>query len=63
MASRETLELEAAAVGINPDSYPNDSKLEQAILYAASNLAPGAVTVAAPSARAVKNAASGKKNV
>jgi hypothetical protein len=63
MASRETLELEAAALGINPDSYANDSKLEQAILYAAANLVPGAVTVAAPSARAVKNAASGKKNV
>jgi hypothetical protein len=63
MASREQLELQAASVGVNPDSYPNDSKLEQAVLNAAANLVPGAVTVAAPTARAIKNAASGKKNV
>lgn len=61
--SREQLELVAAAVNVNPDSYPNDSKLEQAVLYAASNLVAGNSAVLTPSVRAKKNAESGKKNV
>lgn len=34
MASRKELELRAAAVNVNAANYPNDSKLEQAVIYA-----------------------------
>lgn len=61
--SREQLELLAAAVNVNPDNYVNDSKLEQAVLYAAANVTAGTSTQLAPTVRAKKNAESGKKNV
>lgn len=63
MSSRDQLELLAAAVNVDPVSYPNDSKLEQAVLYAASNLTAGKQTVRTPTGKAVQNANSGKKNV
>lgn len=34
MASRAELEVRAVAVSVTASSYPNDSKLEQAVLYA-----------------------------
>ena len=34
MASRAELEVRAAAVSVEQSKYPNDSKLEQAVLYA-----------------------------
>jgi hypothetical protein len=63
MPSRDDLELFAALVNINPDSYTNDSKLEQAIYFAAAAVTVGTQAVATPSARAKNNAASKKKNV
>jgi hypothetical protein len=34
MAHRAELELRAAAVNVDTSTYPNDSKLEQAVIYA-----------------------------
>jgi hypothetical protein len=38
MPDRATLELRAGAVGVNPASYPNDSVLEQRVLYVEKRL-------------------------
>lgn len=37
MPDRATLDLRARAVGVNPASYPNDSALEQRVLYQEKN--------------------------
>lgn len=63
MASRGELELRAAKANVTSSSYPNDSKFEQAIIFAekASTASAVATTQAAP----VKAQAevSGGKNV
>lgn len=43
MASRSFLNLVARAVNIDPTSYANDSKLEQAVIYALKNTVGDAV--------------------
>lgn len=53
MPARKELELRAAAVNITPANYPNDSKLEQAIIWAETHLtASSTATVQAPTANA-----------
>lgn len=49
MPSRKDLEARAGALNIIAANYPNDSKLEQAIIYAESHLAASttATTIAA----------------
>lgn len=63
MASREELELRAASANVTATNYPNDSKLEQAVIYAEkARTASGAATVQTPSVRA-RSGVSGDKNV
>lgn len=51
MPSRAELNLRARVVNVDPSTYPNDSKLEQKVLYEEKNIAAGASTVVAvPSA-------------
>lgn len=47
MPSRAQLELRASAIGVEAALYPNDSKLEQKVIYAekAASLTPGAQAV------------------
>lgn len=47
MASRAELELRASAISVEAAKYPNDSKLEQAVIYAekTASLTPGAKAV------------------
>lgn len=47
MPSRAELNLRARVVNVDPSTYPNDSKLEQKVLYEEKNLAAGASTVIA----------------
>lgn len=63
MPSRADLNMRANAVNVDHTAYPNDSKLEQAVLYAEKNLddAVDAVTVATTAGDAAK--VSGDKNV
>jgi hypothetical protein len=63
MPSRAELEVRANACNIAIASYPNDSKLEQAVIYAEDNLtsSSSATTVATTSAQAAKT--SGGANV
>lgn len=64
MPSRAELELRAAAVNIAVSSYPNDSKLEQAVIYAEKNLtASTAATTKAPSGSTAVAPVSGGANV
>lgn len=54
MPSRAELELRAAAVNVTPANYPNDSKFEQAVIYAEKAVATtGAAAQTAPSATSV----------
>lgn len=64
MASRAELELRAAAVDVTPSSYPNDSKLEQIVLYKEKTMTAqtASATTQAPSAKTIA-AMSGDKNV
>lgn len=63
MPSRAELELRASAVNVSPAAYPNDSKLEQKVLYAEKNLtASGAATTLLPTPRVAAQQA-GDKNV
>lgn len=63
MPSRAELNARANAVNVDHTTYANDSKLEQAVLYAEKNLgdAVDAVTVAITAADAAK--LSGDANV
>jgi hypothetical protein len=57
--SRAELELVAAALNITASSYPNDSNLEQKVLYGLKNLAAAsgtATTQAAPAGAVAKTA-------
>src|ERR1017187_3512894 len=45
MPSRIELEQRARVVGITPSTYPNDSKLEQRVLYAEKNAATATATL------------------
>jgi hypothetical protein len=62
MPSRAELELRAAAVDVAVASYPNDSKLEQAVLHAeqAMTAKAGTATTLAPSAKSVAQVSGGK---
>lgn len=63
MPSRAELELRAAAVNVTPSAYPNDSKLEQKVLYQEKTLtASGAATTQLPAPAKVAQQA-GDKNV
>lgn len=64
MPSRAELELRAAACNVTATSYPNDSTLEQAVLYAEKNMTAqaGTATTQAPSAASVAQT-SGDANV
>ena len=64
MANRAFLELVAAAVNVTASSYPNDSKLEQKVLFElkAMTAKAGTGTTQAPSATSVA-AVSGAANV
>jgi hypothetical protein len=44
-------------------TYPNDSKLEQAVIYAEKNIAAGAGTIGALPSAATAGGASGGANV
>ncbi len=58
MPSRSELVARANALNITVANYPNDSKLEQAVIYAQNNLttASNASTVATAAATAAQNA-------
>lgn len=63
MPSRAELVVRAAAVNVDQTAYPNDSKLEQKVLYAEKNLtASAAATTLLPPAASVAKLA-GDKNV
>lgn len=63
MASRAELELRAAGVNIDPVNYPNDSKLEQKVIYEEkARTATSTATVKTPGVLA-KSGVSGDKNV
>jgi len=64
MHNRAFLELVAAAVNVNPASYPNDSKLEQKVIYELKVMTAkaGTGTTLLPSATSVA-AVSGGANV
>lgn len=47
MPSRRILETRAAGVGVTAANYPNDSKLEQAVIYAEKQRSPGTAEVRA----------------
>ena len=47
MADRQQLIVRASAAGVVAANYPNDSKLEQAIIYAEKNLTPTTAEVRA----------------
>ena len=47
MASRRELEVRAAAAGVTAANYQNDSKLEQAVIYAEKALSPATAEVRA----------------
>lgn len=47
MPSRAELETRAAAVSVTAANYPNDSKLEQAVIYAEKQRTPGTAEVKA----------------
>lgn len=63
MPSRNELELRAASANVTPANYPNDSKFEQAIIFAEkARTATATATTQAPTAAAV-NQVSGGANV
>lgn len=47
MPSRRSLEIRAAAASVVAANYPNDSKLEQAVIYAEKGLTPSTAEVRA----------------
>lgn len=47
MPSRRSLEIRAAAASVTAANYPNDSKLEQAVIYAEKQRTPGTAEVRA----------------
>jgi len=60
MASRAELELRASAVNVVVADYPNDSKLEQAVIYAEKAVTTtGAATTIAPAAAQVAKVSGG----
>lgn len=61
MPSRAELNLRANAVNVDHTTYPNDSKLEQAVIYAETQLgSSGAATTIAAAAADVAKVAGGK---
>lgn len=63
MAERRELELRAAKANVVSTAYPNDSKFEQAILFAEkASIATATATTLAPTASVIA-ATSGDKNV
>lgn len=62
--SRPMLELIAAAINLNTSTYPNDSKLEERVLYGlktAAGAAGNGTSIAAPASSVAKVA--GGKNI
>jgi hypothetical protein len=60
MANRSELELRASAVNLTVASYPNDSKLEQAVIYAEKAVTSTATaTTKAPSALVIARTSGG----
>lgn len=60
MPSRAELELRAASANVNPASYPNDSKLEQAIIFAQkARTASSTATVLTPTAASIQGVSGG----
>jgi len=47
MATRSELEIRAASIGVTAANYPNDSKLEQAVIYAENAKSPSIAEVKA----------------
>lgn len=45
MPARNELEVRAANVNVNAASYPNDSKLEQAVIYAENQVVASSTAV------------------
>jgi hypothetical protein len=61
MPSRAELNLRAGAVNVTQTSYPNDSKLEQAVIYAEKAVTTtGAATTIVPTATSVAQVSGGK---
>jgi len=61
MPSRAELELRAASANVTAANYPNDSKFEQAIIFAEkARVASGASTTLAPSAVSIKDQSGGQ---
>lgn len=65
MPSRAELELRAAAVNVTAANYPNDSKLEQKVLYEEQVMTAkaGTGTTQLPAPRSVSQSVGGGKNV
>ncbi len=63
MPSREELNLRANAVNVAHATYANDSKLEQAVIYAEKNITSTATATTVAPSEASKAAISGGKNV
>lgn len=62
MPSRAELELRAAPLNVTAANFPNDSNLEQEVLYQekAMTAQAAAATTQAPAARAIAQTAGGK---
>jgi hypothetical protein len=65
MAQRNELEVRASAVNVNPATYPNDSVLEQKVLYEEQQMTAkaGTATTTAPPATSVAQTSGWGKNV
>jgi hypothetical protein len=65
ITARNELEVRAAAVNVNPATYPNDSVLEQKVLYEEQVMTAkaGTATTTQPSAKAVQEVSGWGKNV
>lgn len=61
MADRHELELRAAKANVASASYPNDSKFEQAIIFAEkASIASGAATTLLAPVKSVASVSGGK---
>ena len=63
MPSRDFLETVASAVNVDASAYPNDSNLEQKVLYELKNMAAAAGTATTLAAPATAVRLSGDENL
>ncbi len=63
MPSRAELVARGNATNVNPATYPNDSKFEQAILYAEKSLANSTTATTNATSAAVAAQISGWQNI